>query len=259
MEAGYDVQAVESALPWAGGPAVLLAPREGARLAAAGFAPVLANVGGVLLLNAGDAVLGEAGRADRVRFEAGFLAEAARAAGLDAARPFAQPWLRLRTDEFLHLRLLLRGAPETTSMAAWLHRLLRGAPAEWRKRPLPRADAFEQRGRFDLAQAVCGFLDRHWRRNVSLAELEGVFGLSSFHLLRVFRRETGLTPHRYALQLRLRRALLELEGAPPRLGELAQRAGFGSHAHFSSAFRAAWGLSPREYAGQLPRAASPRL
>jgi AraC-like DNA-binding protein len=76
-----------------------------------------------------------------------------------------------------------------------------------------------------------------------------VFGLSSFHLLRVFRRETGLTPHQYALQLRLRRTLLELEDSPPRLAELATGAGFSSHAHFSSAFRAAWGLTPQQYAG----------
>lgn len=258
MRAGYEVQAMEPAPP-CGGEAVLLAPRAAARLAAAGFAPVLANPLGVLLLNAGDVLLGEPGRTDRVRFGATFLAEAARAAGADPARPFAQPWLRLSTAEFLQLRLLLRGASDAAGMAAWLQRLLRGAPAEWRRRPLPRAEAFGQRGRFDLAQAVCGFLDRHGRRNVGLAELEAVFGLSGFHLLRTFRRETGLTPHRYALQLRLRRALLALEDAPPRLGELAAQAGFSSHAHFSTAFRAAWGLSPRDYLGQLPRAASPRL
>lgn len=257
MAAGYDVEAIGSTRTWSGARAALLAPRAGAPLAVAGFAPVLANVGGVLLLNAGDALLGEAGPADRVNLEAGFLAEAARAAGLDAARPFAQPWLRLHTDEFLRLRLLLRGAPDAAGMAAWLQRLLRGAPAEWRRRPLPHAGALEQRGRFELAQAVCGFLDRHWRRNVSLAELESEFGLGSFHLLRVFRRETGLTPHRYALQLRLRRVLLELEQAPPRLGELAQRAGFASHAHFSRAFRAAWGLSPRDYAANFPAPRAP--
>ena len=72
-------------------------------------------------------------------------------------------------------------------------------------------------------------------------------------------RETGLTPHQYALQLRLRRSLLALERGPARLATLAQAAGFSSHGHFSNAFRATWGLTPRQYAGQLPRARTPRL
>lgn len=221
---------------------------EGAQVTVGEFAPLIANPMGLVLLHAGEAVHGWRGRADVLRFDADALVGAARLAALDSARPFAQPWLRLRTEDFLRLR---QGSGGTG--------LLHAAAGEWRRRPVPRADRSEQRGRFELAQAVAGFLDRHWQRNVALAELERVFGLSSFHLLRVFRRETGLTPHQYALQLRLRRSLLALERGPARLATLAQAAGFSSHGHFSNAFRATWGLTPRQYAGQLPRARTPRL
>ena len=259
MRAGFEAMPMAgTARAWTAPAPCLVAPRGSVRVAVAGFAPMIANPAGVLLLDEGEELTGWDGAGDLLRLDRELLTACARLAGLSGVRPFAQPWLRLRTDEFLRLRLLLRGAPDTAGLMAWLQRLLRGAPAEWRKRPLPRADAFEQRGRFDLAQAVCGFLDQHGHRIVSLAELEGVFGLSSFHVLRVFRRETGLTPHQYALQLRLRRAMLELEDAPPRLRELAAQAGFCSHAHFSSAFRAAWGLTPREYAANFP-GREPRL
>jgi AraC-like DNA-binding protein len=234
---------------WAARTATVIAVHGGAQVGVEGFAPVMANAGGVLLLNTGDAATGLAGRADVIELEADFAASLARSVGADARRPFAGPWARLRTDEFLRLRQLARGTLDPAGTESWLRRLLFSATAEWRKRPVPPAHAFDQRNRFDLAQALAGWLDLHWRRNVSLAELADVFGLTSFHLLRVFRRETGLTPHQYALQLRLRRTLLELEDSPPRLAEVAAGAGFSSHAHFSSAFRAAWGLTPQQYAG----------
>lgn len=260
MQAVMETGAMPAAAgAWTAPAAGVVAPRGSVRVAVAGFAPVLANPSGLLLLNAGDVLEGWSGAGDWLRLDAQALGACARLAGLPTARPFLHPWLRLRTEEFLALRSVLRPAAEPAAALCWLRRLLAGAPAEWRKRPVPLAASFDQRGRFDLAQAIGAFLDRHGQRNVSLAELESVFGLSSFHLLRVFRREAGLTPHQYALQLRLRRSLLALEAGPPRLGELAAQAGFCSHAHFSSAFRAAWGLTPREYAGQLPRARSPRL
>ena len=252
---------VFGAAPWRAPRAAVVLLHQGAQVAVEGFAPVVANAGGVLLLNAGDVASGLAGHADVLELDDLVAARLARSVGADATRPFAHPWTRLRTEEFMRLRQLVRGAPDPVGLECWLRRMLQAALADWRKRPVPAASAFEQRGRFDLGQALCGWLDTHWRRNVSLAELAEVFGLSSFHLLRVFRRESGLTPHQYALQLRLRRSLLELEDAPPRLAELATGAGFCSHAHFSSAFRAAWGLTPQQYAGSndLPRARSRRL
>lgn len=252
------------AAPWRARAASVIVLHAGAQVRVGPFAPLVANAGGALLFNAGDRAVDLAGPADVLELDAAFAALLARSAGTEAARPFACPWVRLRTDEFLRLRQLARGLPDAHGTESWLRRLLQGAVAEWRRRSVPRADDFDARGRFDLAQALCGWLDEHWRRNVGLAELAQVFGLSSFHLLRVFRRETGLTPHQYALQLRLRRTLLELEGAPPRLATLAADAGFSSPGHFSSAFRAAWGLTPQQYAGtrgpaQLPRARGRQL
>jgi len=231
----------------------LLVARGGAQVGVAGFAPVFANEIGVLFVNPGDLVEGAPGTAGVIELDGDGAARLARAVGADVARPFAFPWARLRTEEFLRLRDILRGADAGDGLHCWVRRVLQFALADWQRRPIPRLTAHEQRSRFDLAQAMCAFLDRHWRRNVSLAELAGVFGLTSFHLLRVFRRETGLTPHQYAMQLRLRRVLLDLEGAPPLLATVAADAGFSSHGHFSSAFRAAWGLTPQQYAGNLPR------
>ena len=47
------------------------------------------------------------------------------------------------------------------------------------------------------------YLQDNYAENVSLERLAPIGGLSRFHLLRVFRDEVGLPPHRYQIQVRI--------------------------------------------------------
>ena len=47
-------------------------------------------------------------------------------------------------------------------------------------------------------------------RPLELKEMAAIAGMSKYHFLRVFRRLTGVTPHRYLISVRLRRAALAL-------------------------------------------------
>ncbi|RCK68710.1 helix-turn-helix domain-containing protein [Desertihabitans brevis] len=82
---------------------------------------------------------------------------------------------------------------------------------------------------------------------VSLATLAEQVGLSRYHLLRLFRRHTGRTPHEYLLALRLEQArrLLRETGLP--VGQVAVRCGFVDASHFSKTFRRAVGVAPSAY------------
>lgn len=81
---------------------------------------------------------------------------------------------------------------------------------------------------------------------VSLARVAEQLGRSPAYLTEVFRRSEGIPIARYQRRLRLARALAELPHTDD-ITELALRFGFSSHAHFSSAFRAAFGRTPSEY------------
>jgi AraC family chemosensory pili system transcriptional regulator ChpD len=76
--------------------------------------------------------------------------------------------------------------------------------------------------------------------------------LSKFHLLRAFKRRTGLSPRQWAMQLRTRRAqrLLRL-GVPA--GEVAHALGFADQSHLNRHFRAAYGVSPGRYQALVRR------
>jgi len=80
----------------------------------------------------------------------------------------------------------------------------------------------------------------------SLDELAAATGLGPFALLRAFRAETGLPPHAYLNQLRVRRARCLLDGglAP---AEVAAHAGFADQAHLTRHFKRVVGVPPGAY------------
>lgn len=81
---------------------------------------------------------------------------------------------------------------------------------------------------------------------VSLAEVADVVGCSPIYLTQSFQRCEGAPLYRYHLRLRLSRALFQLRTCSE-ITPLAFELGFSSHSHFTSAFRAAFGMSPSQY------------
>ena len=71
-------------------------------------------------------------------------------------------------------------------------------------------------------------------------------GMSPFHFSRVFRQMIGVPPHRYLVQVRLKRAAQRLgEGAG--VTEACYAVGFGNLSHFIRSFRRAYGVRPSRY------------
>jgi AraC-like DNA-binding protein len=80
----------------------------------------------------------------------------------------------------------------------------------------------------------------------SLDELAAMSGMSPFALLRAFRGETGLPPHAYLNQLRVRLARRLLDaGLPP--ADVAARAGFADQPHLTRHFKRVVGVPPGAY------------
>ena len=78
---------------------------------------------------------------------------------------------------------------------------------------------------------------------LTLDEIARDTGYTATHLCEVFRREVGMTIHRYLSRLRLLVALEGLEGVP-NLTRLAYEVGFSTPSHFATAFRREFGHPP---------------
>lgn len=97
---------------------------------------------------------------------------------------------------------------------------------------------------------VLDYIEANADQNPSLDELALTAGLSKYHFLRVFKRETGLSPHAYLLGRRVEHARKALErGVPP--SEAALLAGFADQSHLTRRFKAFYGVTPGALARTL--------
>ncbi len=95
-------------------------------------------------------------------------------------------------------------------------------------------------------QAVRDLLPERLADPPSLGELAAITGLSQFALLRAFRQETGMPPHAYLNQLRVRRARQLLDGGLPP-ADVAAQIGFADQAHLTRHFKRVVGVPPAAY------------
>ncbi|WP_152046657.1 AraC family transcriptional regulator [Aureimonas psammosilenae] len=90
------------------------------------------------------------------------------------------------------------------------------------------------------------YLDSRLDERVSLSEIAAAANLAPFRLYRSFERETGMTPHAYQRQARIRLALQLLRHGNE-LAEIAATIGFADQAHFTRSFRSRMGITPGAY------------
>jgi AraC family transcriptional regulator len=82
---------------------------------------------------------------------------------------------------------------------------------------------------------------------LSLADLAAAADFSPFHFLRLFRRVTGTTPHRYLVGARLRLAARLLLDSHRPVTDIAYSVGFQDLSNFVRTFHRAIGASPRTF------------
>src|SRR5262245_56787255 len=90
------------------------------------------------------------------------------------------------------------------------------------------------------------FLEATFADPMRLADIAQAVGASPAYLTHAFSRVEGVPLHRYLMQLRLARALVELPDARD-ITTLALNLGFSSHSHFTSSFRRTFGCTPSQY------------
>jgi AraC-like DNA-binding protein len=81
---------------------------------------------------------------------------------------------------------------------------------------------------------------------LNLGELADAAGLSRFHLIRLFRRQFGVTPFVYQRNRRVERARATLR-AGGSIADAVASAGFADQSHLGRTFRAVMGSTPGQY------------
>ncbi|MFC1892109.1 helix-turn-helix domain-containing protein [Thermodesulfobacteriota bacterium] len=93
---------------------------------------------------------------------------------------------------------------------------------------------------------ACRFINVKAAENITLEEIANEVALSRFHFLRLFKDITGLPPHAYLIQRRVKIAKEAIESGES-LIDAAAISGFSDQSHMGRRFKAMYGVSPGQY------------
>jgi AraC family transcriptional regulator len=103
---------------------------------------------------------------------------------------------------------------------------------------------------YQKLKRVLDLVEYRFAGGIGLDELASEACLSPFHFSRLFQKATGLSPHRYVTERRVREAKRKLAEGRLSLVEIALESGFGSQSNFNRIFRKHTGLTPGQFRSQ---------
>ena len=98
----------------------------------------------------------------------------------------------------------------------------------------------------DYIENLKQHLEQNPERSLPVDEMSRLTHISRYHLIRSFRKEVGLTPHRFQIQNRVRKAQRLLSQSLS-MTEAALASGFFDQSHFIRSFEKIVGLTPSCY------------
>lgn len=99
----------------------------------------------------------------------------------------------------------------------------------------------------DAVRICIGYMEENYKEAITLETLGDLSGYSHIHIMRLFRRETGRTPHEWLTEIRINCAKTLLSEGSLSLEEIADECGFRSTSHFKILFKKLCGFTPGTY------------
>ena len=94
-----------------------------------------------------------------------------------------------------------------------------------------------------LIQTVVSRPEDEW----NIEKMTALANLSRAQLMRLFKQQTGISPHAFVNLIRLRQAAVLLRQTADSVLSVALNVGFQSETHFGKAFKKQYGISPGQY------------
>ncbi|GGE08827.1 AraC family transcriptional regulator [Marinithermofilum abyssi] len=96
----------------------------------------------------------------------------------------------------------------------------------------------------EVIKEVKKVLENEFDKPWTLYKLSERFGISSYHLQRLFKKKTGMSPKQYLIHIRIEQAKLLLLNGEKNNTDICFMVGFNDPSHYYNVFRKVTGLSP---------------
>lgn len=96
-------------------------------------------------------------------------------------------------------------------------------------------------------EEMLSYMNEHFDEQVTVRELADLAMLSPYHFIRVFKKETGFTPHEYLVNIRISTAKYMLKNTRMAVKDICYNTGFLSESAFCASFKKKTGVTPAQY------------
>jgi AraC family transcriptional regulator len=94
---------------------------------------------------------------------------------------------------------------------------------------------------------VTDYIENHLSEKLNITRLASVTNLSVHHFISVFTAKAGISPYRYLLERRVRRAMTLLLESDTSIAQIANDVGFSGQSHLTLHFRRQTGTTPQRF------------
>lgn len=101
-----------------------------------------------------------------------------------------------------------------------------------------------------ILMTVRDYIHDNIEEDISIDDLSYVANVSKYHLIRLFRRQFGLTPHQFILNHRINKVREMLKNGMSAT-HVAHEFGFFDTSHLNRHFKRAYGVTPTQYQAQV--------
>lgn len=108
-------------------------------------------------------------------------------------------------------------------------------------------DSFPENGYSQITKSALALIHSYYTTSFELSDISKRLYISSEHLIRIFKKDLGVTPHMYLLRHRIEKGKQLLRQTSLSVESVSQMVGFKSHSNFSKQFRDMEGKTPTLY------------
>ena len=98
-----------------------------------------------------------------------------------------------------------------------------------------------------ISQKAMNYFGKHYNEPITVMDAAKALFISNSHLIKTFKKETGITPHKYLEEYRLTTAIQLLKCSNMQIDEIAFHVGYSSASHFINSFKKKYGCTPKIY------------
>jgi YesN/AraC family two-component response regulator len=103
-----------------------------------------------------------------------------------------------------------------------------------------------------LVKKAVEYIHAHYSEPISLEIIADILGITPNYLSELFHKNTGESYSKYVTRVRMERAVALMRACPDmKIYQIAERIGYTTNKHFSTAFKRHFNCTPGEYAARL--------